>query len=92
MRLTLNAVNDELKRRGHDVQLEKGDGYFIFRSGEAANWLDTTVRVQTLSNFTMEQWVEEFNRLKKLNEEILRGLGASSATGRNATGKRKRKV
>jgi hypothetical protein len=46
MRLTLKAINDELKKLGHDVQLEKGDGYFIFRGGEAANWLDTTVKAR----------------------------------------------
>jgi hypothetical protein len=49
MRLTLKAVNDEFRRRGHDVRLEKGDGYFIFQGREAANWLDTTVRVPALS-------------------------------------------
>jgi hypothetical protein len=68
-----------LKKLGHDVQLEKGDGYFIFRGGEAANWLDTTVKAPTLSRLTLEQWMDEFNRLKKLNQEILRGHGASDA-------------
>ena len=75
MRLTLKAINDEFKRRGLNVQLEKGDGDFIFQGGEAANWLDTTVRVGTLSSFTLEQWLDEFNRLKKLNRDILQGQG-----------------
>ena len=30
MRLTLKAIDDELRRLGHDVHLEKGDGYFYF--------------------------------------------------------------
>ena len=73
MRLTLKTLNDEFKRLGHDVELEKGDGYFYFQSGEAASWLDKTVRVPTLSSLTLEQWVDEFNRLKKVNEDILQG-------------------
>jgi hypothetical protein len=70
-RVTLKAVHDELQRLGHDVRLDKGDGYFYFRSGEANDWLDKTVKVPTLSSLTLEQWVEEFRRLKKLNHEIL---------------------
>lgn len=31
MRLTLKAINDELKRLAHSVELEKGDGYFYFK-------------------------------------------------------------
>ena len=27
MRLTLKTINDELRRLGHDVHIEKGDGY-----------------------------------------------------------------
>ena len=52
--LTLKAVKTELGRRGHTAQLEKGDGYFYFQSGEAAHWLDGTVNVPTLSSLTME--------------------------------------
>jgi hypothetical protein len=35
MGVSLKAVHDELKRLGHDVRLEKGDGYFYSWSGEA---------------------------------------------------------
>jgi hypothetical protein len=77
MRLTLKAINDEFQRLGHDVQLTKGDGYFYFQGGSSVDWLDTTVRVPTVSSLTLEQWVEEFNRLKKVNQEVLRGSGAS---------------
>jgi hypothetical protein len=37
MRLTLKAVNEELAKRGHQARLEKGDGYFYFWSGDAAD-------------------------------------------------------
>jgi hypothetical protein len=46
-------------------------GYFYFWSGEANDWLDKTVKEPTLSSLTLAQWIEEFNRLKKLNHEIL---------------------
>jgi len=89
MRLTLKAINDELKRRGHDVQLEKGDGYFIFQGGEAAKWLDTTVKVPTLSSLTLEQWMDEFSRLKKVNQEFTEGKGALVAPEPKSTGTRR---
>jgi hypothetical protein len=73
MRLTLNTINDELRRLGHDVHIEKGDGYFYVWNGEANNWLDRTVNVPKVSSLSLEQWVAEFNRLKKLNEEMLSG-------------------
>jgi hypothetical protein len=70
-RVTLKTIHDELQRLGHDVRLEKGDGYFYFWSGEANDWLDKTVKVPTLSTLTLKQWIEEFERLKKLNHQIL---------------------
>ena len=82
MRLTLKAVNTELARRGHTAQLVKGDGYFYFESGEAAEWLDRSVNVTTLSSLSLEQWIEEFDRLRKLNVEIMKSANAP-------TGKRK---
>jgi hypothetical protein len=73
MRLTLKTVNDELARRGHASALAKGDGYFYFTTGGAAtDWLDQTVRVRTINSLTLKQWIEEFRRLKALNEWILR--------------------
>lgn len=30
VRITLQAVNDELARRGHHARLEKASGYFYF--------------------------------------------------------------
>ena len=71
-RATLKTVNAELARRGHKALLAKGDGYFYFHTGEAADWLDRTVKVPTLNALTVEEWVAEYERLKKLNREILR--------------------
>ena len=63
--------------------LEKGDGYFYFRTGEAADWLDRTVRVRTINSLTLKEWIEQFRRLKELNGRILR-----SATGGRAASQR----
>jgi hypothetical protein len=72
MRVTLKTVNDRLAELGYDARLEKGDGYFYFSGGEAMDWLDQTVKVPILSSLTLDQWVDEFRRLKKLNEGMLR--------------------
>lgn len=42
------AINAELTKRGSEAILAKGDGYYYFRDGEAADWLDSTVRMPTL--------------------------------------------
>jgi hypothetical protein len=72
MRVTLKSVNDRLGELGIKATLEKGDGYFYFSGGEATDWLDRTVKVATLSSLTLDQWVDEFRRLKELNERMLR--------------------
>jgi hypothetical protein len=45
----VKAVNDELARRGHHARLEKASGYFYFWSEDSADWIDRTVRVETLN-------------------------------------------
>ncbi len=86
-RVTLKAVNDELARRGHHARLEKASGYFYFWLEESADWIDRTVRVETLNALTLEQWVAEFLRLKKVNAEL---MGQASAPDPDKT-TRKRK-
>jgi hypothetical protein len=71
-RITLKTVNDELARLGYDARLAKGSGYFYFWTGEAADWLDRTVKAPVLNALTLEQWIQEFRRLQKLNRDILR--------------------
>jgi hypothetical protein len=72
MPLTLKTINAELARRGHTARLEKAGDYFYFFGGEAAAWLDKTVRVPKVSSLTLEQWIAEFDKLEKLNAEIFR--------------------
>ena len=72
MRITLKSVNHRLAELGADARLEKGDGYFYFSGGKASDWLDRTVNVATLATLTLDQWVDEFQRLNKLNEGMLR--------------------
>jgi hypothetical protein len=49
---------------------------------DAADWIDRTVTVPTLSALTLDQWVQEHLRLKKLNAEIMRSPKASAGTTR----------
>ncbi|MFN7993573.1 MAG: hypothetical protein U0Q18_08230 [Bryobacteraceae bacterium] len=70
-RVTLKAVNDELSRLGYSARLARAGNYFYFQFGEAADWLDRTVTVPTVSSLTIEQWLQEFERLEKLNQRIL---------------------
>ncbi len=72
MRLHLKTINDELARLGFHSELAKGDGYFYFQSGEAADWLDTSVKARTINSLTLKEGIAEFRRLKELNERILR--------------------
>jgi hypothetical protein len=80
-RVTVKAVNDELARLGHQARLEKASGYFYFWSGEASGWIDATVPVDKISALTLEQWIAEYQRLKKLNAEIMR-TGVTKTRGR----------
>jgi len=84
MGLTLKAINAELAKRGHNAMLVNGDGYFYFRGGEAADWLDKTVAVPKVSSLTLEEWVKAFVDLKKKNAEIRRAgkpaVGQSKST------------
>jgi hypothetical protein len=70
MRLTQKSITAELKRLGHEARLESGDGYFYFLGLEPAAWIDKTVKVPKVNSLTLEQWVAEYETLKKLNEEI----------------------
>jgi hypothetical protein len=48
-----------------------GPHYFYFGGGEAEHWLSSSVMVSRLSDFTMKQWVQEFDKLLA-NEKKLR--------------------
>ena len=70
-RVTVKAVNNELARLGYTARLAKASGYFYFQFGGAAAWLDRTVNVPTVNSRTIPEWIEEFHRLKKVNEQII---------------------
>ena len=72
MKLDLKHVNNELARLGYQAQLAKGQGYFYFQGGEAANWIDAGVKVRKLNDLTLKQWVGEFHRLQDLNQMMMR--------------------
>jgi hypothetical protein len=78
-RVTLKAINDELARLGYRARLAKASGYFYFQFGEAADWLDRTVNVPTVSSRTVPEWVDEFHRLEKLNRQLLAKPAAKRA-------------
>jgi len=69
-RLTLKTINSEMMKRGHNARLEKASGYFYFKGGDATAWIDRTVAVPAVNSLTLDQWMEEFVRLKNLNAEI----------------------
>lgn len=71
-RVTLKAVNEALANIGRNARLIKADGYFYFDSGDAAEWLDKTVSAPTLGSRTLEEWLQEFDRLERVNTELLR--------------------
>lgn len=87
-RVTLKAVNEELARQGYTARLAKGGNYFYFQFGEAADWLDRTVPVPTVGSRTLSEWIEEFHRLQKLNEQIAGEAPAKEAPARKAARKR----
>jgi hypothetical protein len=72
----MRAVNAELARVGHRARLEKASGYFCFFGGEATDWIDRTVQVAKISDLTLEQWIGEFVRLKRINADLTRPGGA----------------
>lgn len=72
-RLTLPVVNHELTQKGYQARLEKASGYFYFVGGEATDWLDRTVPAKKISDLSLQQWLAEFLRLRKLNAELQRG-------------------
>ena len=81
MPISLKTINAELARLGYTGSLERGDRYFHFRNGEVVDWLDSTVRVPTLNSLSLEQWMEEF---RKLRERRINAIVQPRAFGRSA--------
>jgi hypothetical protein len=72
-------VNDALRARGRDESLREGNGYFYFGGGEAVHWLSSSVMVRKISDLTLEQWLEEFEKLLKANQKLEREIKAIPA-------------
>lgn len=87
-RVTLKTVNEALANLGRNARLFKADGYFYFDFGEAAEWLDKTVSASTLGSRTLEEWLQEFDRLARVNTELLRKADRQSSATK---GPRKRR-
>jgi hypothetical protein len=94
VRLTVKAINEELAKRASGTWLQRGDGYFFFSGGEAIDWLNRTVDAHSISSLSLDQWIAEFERLKKLNSDILNAPArkesneAARPAGKRQRGKR----
>jgi len=84
MRVTVKAVNAALSGLGSKAELAKGAGYFFFRGGEADDWIDRTVAVPAIGSLTLEQWLNEYQRLKSLNGDMLKSATHASPATANA--------
>ena len=73
VRLTLKAINDALAALGLTARLQREEGYFYLRFGEAADWHDCTVNVPTLRSLTLAQWIGELKRLNSHHQRIMAG-------------------
>ena len=56
--------------------------------GEASDWLDKTVNVPTVNSLALPEWMAEFERLKKVNAEIMGGKTGNSPPKRKQTKRR----
>jgi hypothetical protein len=90
VRISLKAINSELERRGSQAVLAKGDGYFYFWGGEAADWLDRTVRVPTLRSRTLDQWMQEFQKLRETNRKLMQSIAAPPDQKASQAGSRRK--
>jgi hypothetical protein len=54
-------------------------------TGEAADWLDRTVNVPNVNSLSLAECVADFERLKRVNAEIMAGKGGKMAPKRNPT-------
>jgi hypothetical protein len=69
-RVTRKMINDALRERGRDESLRPGNGYFYFGGGEAVNWLANSVQEERLSDLTLKQWLDEFEKLRKIDKKL----------------------
>lgn len=64
-RATLLKVNAAIKAAGGNDELIRGDGYFYFAGGDAAQWPSSSVTVSHIGAFTVAEWMEERRVLRR---------------------------
>ena len=69
-RVTRKMINDALRVRGRGESLRPGNGFFYFGGGEAVNWITNSVRVERVSDLTLEEWLEEFDKLLEIDKKL----------------------
>ena len=72
MTLTLKTINADLAKRAARKRVSNAVmATSIFGPAKRRTGLDKTVKVPTVGSLTLEQWVGKFQRLKKLNADII---------------------
>jgi hypothetical protein len=56
-------VNRALRQRGIEEKLTRGNGYYYFRDGTAAEWRATSVYIYSAADLTVDQWLQEWSDL-----------------------------
>lgn len=64
-RLLIRRVNEALEAAGYSERLVRGDRYFYFAEGEAACWPESAVCVVRLNDLTLEEWLDEHQKLRR---------------------------
>jgi len=63
--VTLRAINAALKAKGYPDELVRMPGYFYFWGPNASNWYSSSVATMHLGGWTVDQWVEHYERMAK---------------------------
>lgn len=82
VRLTLARVDKELAQNDISALLAKGDWYFYFWSGEAADCLDRAVPVERINDLSLEEWAARFHELRRKDQPIFVADKPAWKTGR----------
>jgi hypothetical protein len=76
-RVTIKAVNDTLCATWLPSAPGGGERLFLLLDGRSVRMDHATVPVDKIGVLTLEQWIAEYKRLKKLNAEMLRSPKAT---------------
>lgn len=61
---TVASVNTALRARGVKERLVRGRGYYYFMDGDASSWPSSSVYMNDVGAWTVEQWLREYEHLK----------------------------